>query len=417
MFSSIGKWMTCAVLLSFGVFSQEAATDAKPPVEYKEQKGEVLGSLGQTVDKLVPNVNIDMGLHTSQYKHGILWDKNVNADMDVTFSWMPVQNGILSIGLNGRVPLEDSKRKVSETTYGYVEKKNEDGSTYRSYEPIRSKRKSISDFKDGDELDEFELRALYTHKLKDVIPYIDEMNISVGWSYVKLNDIYTKISEKDINQIGEWEAGNIGDASWTKYYLMHKYSLDYRKMTRQEFKLAISLDNILKSDIYNLTPNMSINLETTGHIWMQYGVKFDMPVNIVSDKLKWKNSMDVYWYDKGYFRAREYRDDFITDKEGNINENKTNEYEKAQKAAWERNGWGEYKKANNWMDESSSSGFKTLNVQTALEYAFNSNISISPYVSAVWYYSHLTYSSSADKYFYNIDRVNVWYGINLSVNF
>ena len=363
MFRSIGKWMTCAVLLSFGLFAQETDTTSQPPIEVKEQKGEVLGSLGRTVDKLVPSVNVEMGLHTKQYKSGVLWDKNINADMDVTFSWMPVQNGILSIGLNGRIPLEDSKK--------YVRERYEWDTYFGNY---RDNRKiGIDKFRDED-WDEIELRVLYSHKFKDVIPYINEINISGGWSYYKLNDIYSQIYYKN----SEGYYGNNVEYSEEDVRITK-----WRDTERHEFKLSLSLDNILKSDTYNLTPNMSFNLETTGHFWMQYGVKFDMPVNAISRKLKWKNSIDTYWFDKNYFEVKQ-----------------------------------EYRPSLEKESEPSKAGFKTLNIQTSLEYAFNDKFSISPYISAIWYYDNLLSCGSRDEEFYLIvSDITAWCGVYLTLSF
>ncbi len=225
MFKSIGTWMACAAMLSSGLFAQDAPK--ANPIEVKEQKGEVLGSLGQERSPFIPKVSINAGWQTKQFKRGVMWDQNTNADLDVEFKWYPVENGELTIGINGRFPTRNSRNAYT------VEKKRAtnninrktfyfhdlDGFMYdlisvnlnpplpTKYEQFVydykfdsiSEKINFSHDREENELDEKELRLSYTQTFKE-LPFIDndlgDVSVTVGWSYFKENDIYSKINPK-----------------------------------------------------------------------------------------------------------------------------------------------------------------------------------------------------------------------------
>ena len=107
MFSSFGAWLMCTALLSFGLSAQETdntVPKSNPHIAIKAQDGEIIGSLGQKVDKWLPNVNVNAGFQSKFFNRGLMLDTNAHADIDLNFSWRPTENSRFSIGINGSAP-------------------------------------------------------------------------------------------------------------------------------------------------------------------------------------------------------------------------------------------------------------------------------------------------------------------------
>ena len=188
------------------------------------------------------------------------------------------------------------------------------------------------------------------------------------------------------------------------YSIRSNYSVKTREQRREELNLGLSLDNILNSNATILNPNMSVNFETSGHLWMQYGVFFSMSLNKISDKLTWDTSLDSYWFDHDYFKVSECTSYYVVDKNGKIDQNKTLDLLEINSA---------FNKTK--YVAHSTSGFKTLTARTSLNYAIRPNITISPNVSAVHRFDIL--DKTADNQKYMGDNDFIWYGINLNYAF
>ena len=188
------------------------------------------------------------------------------------------------------------------------------------------------------------------------------------------------------------------------YSTMYNYKLKVRDQRREELNLGLSLDNILESNTLILNPNMSFNFETSGHVWMQYGLNFSMPLDVISRKLTWDTSLDTYWFDHDYFKVSEYISFYVVDKEGKFDQTKTEELMKISSSYQGR------KEVSH-----SPSGFKTFTARTSLNYAIRPNITISPNVSAVHRIDILDHKAANNRFFEQNDFV--WCGINLNYSF
>ena len=536
MFKSIGTWMACAAMLSSGLMAQDAPK--ANPIEVKEQNGEVVGSLGQERSPFIPDVTINAGWQTKQFKRGVVWDRNANADLDVNLKWTPTENSSLSIGINGRVPTRNSRQAY--TTLKFSGKRTYNGSIgfydnaaeviyditemqqYIQYghgseapmshekmfdmyfaEPEPTKINFKHD-RDGNEFDERELRLSYSYTFKDV-PYVGNVSVTGGWSYFKENSIYSKLNikgyidefntaylssyfvdildpetglaglyqrlEKEANEVikilntllidekgdltkfGQRCNQKVNEIGYnnviefnslmykTAYELAEKenllpkdnfsvlssmaemkritsknasivlhHQIKWREISRQEFKFALSLDNILNTDTYILNPNMSINLEDSGHIWMQYGINSIIPLEPISDKLLWKNSIDIYWFDHDYFKLSNRLRYVVEDQNGKVDKELTQLFSQLP---------------NTHKDEismdymaHSNSGFKTLAIRSSLDYAFRPNIIISPNVCLVRYLDGGLLEKESDNISFMVhDDYVIWCGINLSYSF
>ena len=117
MFKSFGTLAACAALLSSGLSAQDTditVPKSNSPIVAKAQDGEVLGSLSRTVDKWIPNVNINAGFQSKFFNRGLMLDTNAHASIDVNLSWRPTENSRLSIGINGSVPTRNSHKSISQ---------------------------------------------------------------------------------------------------------------------------------------------------------------------------------------------------------------------------------------------------------------------------------------------------------------
>lgn len=188
------------------------------------------------------------------------------------------------------------------------------------------------------------------------------------------------------------------------YSTMYNYRIKIRDQRREELNLGLSIDNILESNTLILNPNMSLNFETSGHAWMQYGLNFSMPLDMISRKLTWDTSLDTYWFDHDYFKVSEHFSFYVVDKEGKIDQTKTEDLMKISSS---------YQGRKNVAH--SPSGFKTFTARTSLNYAIRPNITISPNVSAVHRMDILDHKAANNRFFEQNDFV--WCGINLNYSF
>ena len=188
------------------------------------------------------------------------------------------------------------------------------------------------------------------------------------------------------------------------YKINRYYTRKYRDQRREELNIGLSLDNVLDSTSMILNPNMSFNFVTNGHVWMQYGLNFTMPLEIISNKLTWDSSVDAYWFDHDYFKVSECTSFFVVDKDGKLDQARTEELLQIDSSYH-----GTKEVAH------SPSGFKTFTARTSLNYAIRPNIIISPNVSVVHRIDILDHSVDNKRLFDQNDFV--WCGINLNYSF
>lgn len=214
----------------------------------------------------------------------------------------------------------------------------------------------------------------------------------------------TEFFSKLANLLDKWKSLAESITPFGDYTTMYNYKVKTRDQRREELNIGLSLDNVLDSTSIILNPNMSFNFETNGHVWMQYGLNFTMPLEIISNKLTWDTSVDAYWFDHDYFKVSEYSSYYVVDKEGKIDQKRTEELMKINSSYH-----GTKEVAH------SPSGFKTFTARTSLNYAIRPNIIISPNVSAVHRIDILDHKDANNKFFDQNDFV--WCGINLNYSF
>ncbi|MCR4574658.1 MAG: hypothetical protein K5787_12935 [Lentisphaeria bacterium] len=214
-------------------------------------------------------------------------------------------------------------------------------------------------------------------------------------------------SEEERNKIiSEWQAQAQRIREAENYRLLASRTIKIREKHNQEFKLGFGLDNVLNSDTYILNPNMSINFETTGHLWMQYGVKFNMSLAKLVKNLSWSNSLDAFWFDHDYFKVSERQYLYVADKNGKYDEKMTNYL------------FSIYNDVSHRYDNvaHSPSGFKTMVFKTQLDYNITEHVTISPSVSLLHYLNDICeHQSDNDLYFQK--HYYAWFGINLNFTF
>ncbi len=207
--------------------------------------------------------------------------------------------------------------------------------------------------------------------------------------------------------ISEWQAQAQRIREAENYRLLASRTIKIREKHNQEFKLGFGLDNVLDSKTYTLNPNMSINFETTGHLWMQYGVKFNVSLDRFVKDLTWRNSLDAFWFDHDYFRISDRQYLYVGDKNGKYDEKMTQYI------------FSIYNDLPHRTEHivHSTSGFKTMVFKTQLDYNITEHVNISPSVSVLHYLNDITeHHSDNEAYFYQ-DHYYVWFGINLNFTF